>query len=379
MLFISGTDAPRFTPAEKRLLKEYVEEQGGFIFAEACNGNGCNGAAFENYFRKLVVELFEKPLEKIAPEHPIWFAESRVNPADLPEGTWLYGVQTCCRLGVVYCPTSLSCRWELNLPYGNKPDYNANVQKDLDAATKIGINVLSYATGKELKEKLDTVSILEEVVQETSTDRGLFVMPVLRHNAGSDDAPRAVPNLIEWLDKENPFQLSSEKRLVSIVPEELEKYPVVFVHGRGELSFSEAQRRALRDYLNNGGFLLANSICADEQFTASFEREMQTILGEALEVLPNNHPLLTDKYYGFDVRQVEVISPDRSGDKITSVLRKTSPLLKMALIDNRMAVVFSPLDLSCALESRHSLQCRGYIRPDAAKIGINIILYALQH
>lgn len=378
VLFISGSNAPRFTPAEKRLLKEYVEEQGGFIFAEACNGSGCDGAAFEDYFRKLVVELFEKPLEKIAPEHPIWFAESRANPADLPEGAWLYGVQTCCRLGVVYCPISLSCRWELNLPYGDKPDYSESVQRELDTATKIGINVLSYATGKELKQKLDSVSILEEVVQETSTDRGLFVMPVLKHNAGADDASRAVPNLIEWLNKENPFQLSSEKRLVSIVPEELEKYPVVFMHGRGELSLSESQRSALRDYLNNGGFLLANSICADEQFTESFQREMQTILGEPLESMPNNHPLLTDKYYGFDVRQVEVISPDRSGDKITSVQRKTPPLLKMALLNNRMAVVFSPLDLSCALESRHSLQCRGYIRTDAARIGINVILYALQ-
>ncbi|MGN6135468.1 MAG: DUF4159 domain-containing protein [Aureliella sp.] len=43
-----------------------------------------------------------------------------------------------------------------------------------------------------------------------------------------------------------------------------------------------------------------------------------------------------------------------------------------------MAVVFSPLDMSCALESRHSLQCRGYLREDAARIGINIILFALQ-
>ena len=378
VLFISGTRAPRLSAADKQRLKEYVE-QGGFIFAEACHGNGCDGRAFEEYFRKLVVELFEQPLEQISPDHPIWFAQSRVSPADLAPDTWLYGVQTCCRLGVVYCPTSLSCRWELNLPYGLQANYAEQVQNDLLTATKIGINVLAYATGKELKQRLDQVTILEDVVQETSTDRGLFVLPKLRHNAGADDAPRAIPNLIEWLDKENPFQLSSEQRLINIVPAELEQYAVVFMHGRGELRLSEAQRESLRTYLQNGGFLFADAICADEQFTASFRREMEIVLGEGLERLPDNHPLLTNSFYGFDIRQVEVIDPDSSGENVISVQRKVAPQLETGRSDNRLAVIFSPLDLSCALESRHSLQCRGYVRADAARIGINILLFALQN
>lgn len=378
VLYISGSRAPNFSAPEKQRLKDYVE-QGGFIFAEANHGNGCDGRAFENYFSQLVIELFDQPLDKIAPDHPIWFAQSRVNPSDLKDGAWLYGVQTCCRLGVVYYPISLTCRWELNLPYGVRPDFGERIQSELDTATKIGINVLAYATGKELKEKLDTVTILEEVVQETSTDRGLFVLPVLRHNAGADDAPRAIPNLIEWLDKENPFQMSSEKRLINIVTSELEQYAVVFMHGRGELRLNDDQREALRKYLQNGGFLFADAICADEPFVASFRREIGIILGDELERVPETHPMLSRKYYGYDIRQVEVIDPDRSGDSIISVQRKGPPMLEFANVNNRVAVVFSPLDLSCALESRHSLQCRGYIRPDAAKIGINVILFALQN
>lgn len=171
-------------------------EQGGFIFAEACNGNGCDGLDFERFFQALVVELFGQPLEKISPDHPIWFAESRVTPQDLPSDAWLYGVQTCCRLGVVYSPISLSCRWQLNQPYGIKPEFTAAVQKDLDASTKIGINVVSYATGRELKQKLDSVTVLEEVRNQLPTDRGLFVLPKLQHNAGADDAARAIPNLM---------------------------------------------------------------------------------------------------------------------------------------------------------------------------------------
>jgi len=34
--------------------------------------------------------------------------------------------------------------------------------------------------------------------------------------------------------------------------------------------------------------------------------------------------------------------------------------------------------LSCALEKHDSLECRGYTREDAARIGLNVLLYALQ-
>jgi hypothetical protein len=377
VLFISGTQPPQWSADQKRRLKEYVE-QGGFLFVEGCQGNGCDGRAFEDYFRQLVVELFEQPLERLPPDHPLWFAEARVNPADLPSNAWLYGVQTCCRLGVVYVPYSLSCRWELNSPYGLQADFSAQVQSDLDTATKIGLNVLAYATGKELKDKLDAVTILEEVKSQTPTDRGVFFLPKLRHNAGYDDASRAIPNLIQWAYQSNPFQLSSEKRIIDIVPSSLEEYPVVYMHGRGSLKLSETQRKTLKDYLDNGGFLFADAICADAEFTESFRREMQLITGSELSGLEASHPLLTRDYYGFDVRSVEVIDPDVSGDSIVTATRRITPRLEVARIDGRIAVVFSPLDLSCALESRHSLQCRGYVREDAARIGINVILFALQ-
>ena len=236
---------------------------------------------------------------------------------------------------------------------------------------------MSYDTGRELKQKLDTVTVLEEVRNTLPTDRGVFLLPKLRHNAGADDAARAIPNLIGWLDKENPFQLSSERRLIDITPEQLE-YPVVFMHGRGELRLTELQRDALREYFKNGGFLFADAICADAAFADSFRRELALILGEPLTNLPPTHPLLTREFSGFDVRQVNVIDPDLSGDSIVAAQRRIAPRLEVGKLDNRVAVIFSPLDISCALESRHSLQCRGYVREDAARIGINIVLFALQ-
>lgn len=374
VLFISGTGTPSLTTEQKAMLKDYVE-QGNFIFAEACNGSGCDGQAFEDYFNSLVLELFEQPLTKLPPDHPIWFAESRVLPNDLPPDTWLYGVETCCRLGVVFCPTSLSCRWELNPAYGSRPEYAPEVESELKAITKIGLNVLAYATGKELKDKLDLVTVLEDQVPRTNSERNTFFLPVLLHNAGADDAAQAPTKLVQWFGQELPIHLSSEKRLINISIDELAQYPVVYMHGRGKLRLSPDQRAALKEYLTDG-FLIASAICADPDFTLSFREEMEGILGGPLTQLPEQHKMLTEEYGGFDIRRVQILDPDQSGDNIATTKRTISPRLEVGRVNQRISVIFSPLDISCALESRHSLQCKGYLREDAARIGINSILFA---
>ena len=59
-------------------------------------------------------------------------------------------------------------------------------------------------------------------------------------------------------------------------------------------------------------------------------------------------------------------------------LTKIQPYLEGLEIDGRFAVIFSPYDISCAMENHASLECKGYVKQDAARLGINILLYALQ-
>ena len=54
-----------------------------------------------------------------------------------------------------------------------------------------------------------------------------------------------------------------------------------------------------------------------------------------------------------------------------------APELEGLKIDGRWAVLFSRHDLSCALERHEAIQCRGYSRQDAARIGVNVFLYAV--
>ena len=65
-------------------------------------------------------------------------------------------------------------------------------------------------------------------------------------------------------------------------------------------------------------------------------------------------------------------------DPLTARLTQTTPLLEGLEVNGRIAVILSPYDLSCALEKGVSLECKGYIPADAARIGANVLLYALQ-
>jgi len=381
VLFLSGSKALDFNTQQRRVLKEYLEN-GGFLFAEACDGHGCDGAAFDRSFRALMRDLFpDSELRRLPPDHPVWYAQEKVDPKALPkdENFWLWGLDACCRTSVVYCPKSLSCYWELAHPY-REMDYPANIKQEIEQVAKIGSNVLAYATNRELKEKLEKPQL---VISRGSgrTLRGALVVPKLSHAGGADDAPAALTNLLTIMERQLQMRVDLEKRVLAPTDVKLLEFPLVFMHGRRTFRFSPAERKALKDYLDRGGFLFADAICASPEFAASLREELKSMYPEAsLSRIPQSHPMFTDEFHGFSIPMVELRDPQirAAGDPLTAKLVKTTPLLEGLEIDGRLAVILSPYDLSCALERGASLDCKGYTPQDAARIASNVLLYALQ-
>ena len=101
--------------------------------------------------------------------------------------------------------------------------------------------------------------------------------------------------------------------------------------------------------------------------------------GHRLERIPPDDPLFSTAYGGYDIRQVTLRDPQSAdeGQPLAARNRQVEPQLEGISIDGRWAVVFSPYDISCALESHEALGCRGYTQQDAARIGLNVLLYSL--
>jgi hypothetical protein len=155
---------------------------------------------------------------------------------------------------------------------------------------------------------------------------------------------------------------------------------MVFAHGRYAFRLTAAERAQLATYIRRGGTLLADAICASQPFADSFRREMKATFPTApLARIPVGHPLMTDAYGGYDITTVRRRVPrqaSRDGPLRVQV-REIEPELEGIQLDGRYGVIFSPKDISCALERDAALECDGYTRADAARIGLNVLLYSL--
>ncbi len=380
VLFLSGNEAIILSDKQVAELRRYLD-RGGFLFAEAC----CDDQGqFDDTFRLLVERLFPEPelqLRRLPPEHEIWFMEEKVGPEYAGR---LWGVNVGCRTAVVYCDTDLSCYWELSRS-GRRAKFPPAVQKRVQSALSLGLNVLSYATGRELKYK-DMVPRLDlDAARRQAFRRAMLIIPKVRHGGTWDAAPGALLSLQRHLKQELGLLVPTDQRVVSLTDKNLFQYHMLFLHGRRAFQFTPEERAALKKYLENGGFILADAVCASAEFARSFRREVQLIFpGKSLRPIPPDHKLFTTHYGGFDIRTVRRREPGRAAGeggpgRVVQHIRRVPPELEgLELEKGRYAVIFSPYDISCALESQGVVPCRGYVREDAARLAINVVLYSLQ-
>ena len=379
ILFISGTREFKLNDAQRNLLREYTNN-GGFIFAEACNGDGCKGDEFDKSFRIEMEKIFDKSLQKIPPSHPIWTAETRVDPNALPMDFWLYGLDACCRTSVVYSPISLSCRWELARPFGIVKKYPPAIDGDIMNAVKLGVNVAAYATGRELKDKLDAVQIVQQQKNRQPLDRGSLAIGKIMHSGGGDDTPKAVSNLLEFYRTLTQSLVENKTPMISLNSDEVQKYPILYIHGRNKFRFTDEEASGLRKHFETAGIVLGDAICASADFSESVQKEFSKALPESSwRTIEPKHALMqrNDGTGNFDLSNVTLLDPSSPSSDIKQA-KRDGPAQIMALEwKGRIVMLFSPNDLSCALESKHSMQCRGYVREHAFHIGTNMILFGL--
>ena len=386
VLWLSGSRGLDLGPGAGKKIRAYLDD-GGFVFAEAC----CpQSATFDADLRRLMAEAFPEPefrFHLLPPEHPAWNAEEIV-PPDLQRP--LQGIDYGCRTSVIYAPPtdnlpdgampSLGCLWELG--GSSKDALPDNIRREVDAALAIGTNVLAYATNRQLKRK-DELFALPEKPVDPAVDpaaRGRLAIGKLRHAGMCNAAPAALANVLRAAARELGAAVDDRAQLIDPSDEAIFNYHLLFMHGRSGFAFDAAGRDQLAEYLSRGGLLIADSICGSEEFGDAFRAEIATILPTAsLEEIPADDPLFTTAYGGYDIRRVTLRQPLAGNGRLDAREQEITPKLVGIRSGDRWAVIFSPYDLSCALEKQNSLQCAGYGSDDAERIALNLLLYSLNH
>ena len=146
-------------------------------------------------------------------------------------------------------------------------------------------------------------------------------------------------------------------------------YPILYLHGRAGFVFTEVDLDALRDHVGPGsGTLFADAECGSAAFDAAFRRFVAELLPNHLLVpIPTTDALYTTAVGG-DLSQVQYTKAAGG--------YRDFPQLEGVKIDGHWAVIYSKYGIGCTLDHDHDGGCKGYVRKDAAKIGLNVLIYS---
>lgn len=186
----------------------------------------------------------------------------------------------------------------------------------------------------------------------------------LKYSGGGDwyAAKTALPNLIEFCNRELGTNLAPEEDVVEAGSKDIFLYPYVFMTGHGNVVFSDDDAANLRNYLIGGGFLHIDDNYGLDKY---IRIELKKVFPELeLKELPFDHPIYHQKF------------------KFTNGLPKIhehdgKPPQGFGLIyEGRLVVFYSyETDLGNGWEDRRIHNDPEEKRQQALRMGANIIAY----
>ena len=113
----------------------------------------------------------------------------------------------------------------------------------------------------------------------------------LQYGGGGDwyANPSSLPNLLEFIHDRTGVPVATRAAEVQLTDPSLRAYPYLYMTGHGNLRLTETEIRALRGYLEDGGFLHVDD---NYGLDPSFRREIARVYPDAdLVAVPLEHPI----------------------------------------------------------------------------------------
>jgi hypothetical protein len=123
-----------------------------------------------------------------------------------------------------------------------------------------------------------------------------YQIATLKYRGGGDwySNPTALPNLVEFANREIGTFISTNIATVEVGSQNLFNYPFVYMTGHGNVVFSAQEAQNLRNYLIGGGFLHVDDNYGLDPF---FRREIAKVFPEyELVELPYSYPIYHQKF-----------------------------------------------------------------------------------
>ncbi len=197
-----------------------------------------------------------------------------------------------------------------------------------------------------------------------STAQETVNIGVLKYRGGDwYSCIKGVKNFLEYVNKKTPVICNKEPVIVDAAKIELFKFPLIIINGHGKILFTELEKKMLKKYLENGGFLLVNDDFGMDKY---FRELVKEIFNEnKLVEIPINHKIFK-AYYNFTFMPK---IHKHSGKK---------PVLYGLFLNKRLVILYiyeSDIIDGWEKKSVHNLPANK--RKNAINFGINILYYVL--
>jgi hypothetical protein len=209
---------------------------------------------------------------------------------------------------------------------------------------------------------------LSFVFAKTDGPTAKFTIARLKYSGGGDwyNDPSVIPNLLDFLREHTAMEVASEEVSVAISDEDFFSYPLIYMTGHGNVSFSEEEARRLRVYLEHGGFLYADD---DYGMDRAFRREIKKVFPdkELLEV-PLSHGIFHSPFE-FPQGLPKIHQHDGGPPQAFGIFH-----------EKRLIVLYTfETNISDGWASPQVHHDPREIREAALKMGTNIVVWAVTH
>jgi hypothetical protein len=189
----------------------------------------------------------------------------------------------------------------------------------------------------------------------------------LRYEGGGDwyANPSSLPNLLAAIRDRTGLAVTGREATVGLLDPRLSDYPYLYMTGHGNVSWSPAERLALRAHLLAGGFLHADD---NYGMDASFRREIREVFpDQELVEIPPDHPVF-HVFYEFPEGIPKIHEHDGKPPQALGIF-----------YDGRLVVIYTyETDLGDGWEDPDVHQDPPEKREEALRMGVNIFLHALR-
>jgi hypothetical protein len=353
ILYIAGNQELTFDTAQKDKLREFVQ-QGGLILAQADSG----GLRFAKSARVLGSDLFPQyEFRPIGQDHAI-FTQELFPFAKFKRKPNVLGLSNGARELMLVLPDDPARSWQPMDVRGHADDF------------QLGADIFLYSVDKKnLQRKGETYLVTADPKIKST---GSLMLARLQYDGNWDPEPGGWKRMAAIMLNSHHVDLKIDA--VRLGAGKLADHKVAHLTGTTTFKLDDASRKELKDFVDAGGTLIVDSCGGNASFAESAETELETIFGDDAKAL--SEPLGQDvTFYRVGSKPIDIAWRTFAKAQVGSL---KGGRLRGITIKNRIAVIYSPEDLSVGIVGQPVDGINGYEPKTATSLMENMLMIALK-